>query len=437
MIRGRPRYLPRSERYIIKPTVKKPAPAVLRSAAESTLARKPDAEPRLADELLHELRVHQVELEMQNETLRVAQAELEASRNRYLDLYDFAPVGYVTISTDGLIAEINLAGATMLGRARKGLLRKHFSTMVMPADQHRWIHHFTNVKRGNREVSIDLALLRADGTAFEARLDCGHDTPEASSREGRTPGMRIIIIDVTERKHAERAIADQTQRLQALSRQLTEVDAEVRRRLARELHDRVGQNLSSLIMSLNRMKSEMPAEVLERSGKWFDDSAKLLGQTIDEVRTVMSELRPAELDDFGLLQAVSFYAEQVGLRAGFAFTLRAAHGDLHLPIGIETTLYRIAQEAVTNIGKHARATEVVIVIEIIENDVTLRINDNGGGVVDGENMMSVARRGVLGMRERAEAIGAQFEFQSTPGAGTTVAVKVPAALERRAASATE
>ena len=218
---------------------------------------------------------------------------------------------------------------------------------------------------------------------------------------------------------------------------MTEVDAEVRRRLARELHDRVGQNLSSLIMSLKRMKSEMPAKVLARSGKWFEDSAKLLGQTIDEVRNVMDELRPAELDDFGLLQAVGFYAELAGLRAGFAVTVRALDGDLHLSIGIETTLYRIAREALTNIAKHARATEALIVIETTDNDLTLRISDNGGGVVDGENRMPGARRGVLGMRERAAAIGAQFEFQSELGRGTTVAVKVPAALERGAASATE
>ena len=393
----------------------------MRSTAASKLVRQLDSAPRLADELLHELRVHQIELEMQNETLRVSQAELEAARDRYLDLYDFAPVGYITLDADGLIVEINLTGTTMLGGLHKNLLCKNFVFMVMPADQPRWIHHFTNVNCGNRQVSVELALRRGDGVAFEALLDCRREAPETAAREGRVPGLRMLVSNITERKHAEREIALQAQRLQALSRQLTEVDAEVRRRLARELHDRVGQNLSSLIMSLNRMKSEMPAKVLARSGKWFEDSAKLLGQTIDEVRNVMDELRPAELDDFGLLQAVGFYAELAGLRAGFAVTVRALDGDLHLSIGIETTLYRIAREALTNIAKHARATEALIVIETTDNDLTLRISDNGGGVVDGENRMP----------------GAQFEFQSELGRGTTVAVKVPAALERRAASATE
>lgn len=409
----------------------------MRSTAESKLVRQADAAPRLADELLHELRVHQIELEMQNETLRVSQAELEAARDRYLDLYDFAPVGYITLNPDGLIVEINLTGTTLLGGLHKNLLCKNFVFMVMPVDQPRWIHHFANVNRGNRQVSVELALRRGDGVAFEALLDCRREAPETASREGRVPGLRMLVSNITERKHAEREIALQAQRLQALSRQLTEVDADVRRRLARELHDRVGQNLSSLIMSLKRMKSEMPAKVLARSGKWFEDSAKLLGQTIDEVRNVMDELRPAELDDFGLLQAVGFYAEQAGLRAGFAVTVRALDGALHLTIGIETTLYRIAQEALTNIAKHARATEALIVIETTDHDVTLRISDNGVGVVDGENTRPGARRGVLGMRERAEAIGAQFEFQSELGRGTTVAVKVPAALERRAASAME
>ena len=115
----------------------KPAPAILRSMAEADLAHRPvpDAAARPAEELLHELQVYQVELEMQNEALRIAQTELEASRDRYLDLYDFAPVGYLTLNTYGMIEELNLTATALLGFERKGLLQRRFTAQVIPEDR--------------------------------------------------------------------------------------------------------------------------------------------------------------------------------------------------------------------------------------------------------------------------------------------------------------
>ena len=172
----------------------------LRRQAESQIDKVPRGEPlaRLAEELLHELQVHQIELEMQNDALRQAELALAESRDRYVDLYEFAPVGYLTLSTDGMIVGINLTGTTLLGKERKKLLQSRFTPLVIAEDQDRWIRHFLNVKQGDGESGVELALQRDDGTVLHAQLDCAR-------MEGSTPGVRIALSDISGRKQAEAA----------------------------------------------------------------------------------------------------------------------------------------------------------------------------------------------------------------------------------------
>lgn len=126
---------------------------------------------RPSDELLHELQVHQLELEMQNDSLRKADAALAVSRDRHVDLYEFAPVGYLTLSAGGMVVGVNLTGVTMLGRERATLLRQRFASLVSAADQLRWTQHFLNVKENLGGRGVELSLTRGDGTMLEAQLD--------------------------------------------------------------------------------------------------------------------------------------------------------------------------------------------------------------------------------------------------------------------------
>ncbi|MGS0743289.1 EAL domain-containing protein [Glaciimonas sp. GG7] len=158
-------------------TNKLSTPEQLRSDAEIQLARIPLASlptlpERSADEVLHELRVHQIELEMQNEELRRTQVNLEESRDRYVDLYDFAPVGYMTLTSEGLIVEINLTAAALLGVERSKLLQRRFARFIAPDDKDRWHRHFINVLRRNQQHQCELLLERNDGSSFDAQLDC-------------------------------------------------------------------------------------------------------------------------------------------------------------------------------------------------------------------------------------------------------------------------
>jgi PAS domain S-box-containing protein len=150
--------------------------------------------------LVHELQVYQIELDMQNEHLRKTQRELEESRDQYSDLYDFAPVAYLTLDPQGVIREANLAAAALLGVARRSLIDTNLARAVAACDLQRFRAHLKAVFAGDARQACELALVRKDGTALDARLDsiC------ALSRNGRTPGCRMAISDVTERKRAER-----------------------------------------------------------------------------------------------------------------------------------------------------------------------------------------------------------------------------------------
>ena len=184
----------------------------LRAEAEAKLAqaRKPEIPGRTGQELLHELQVYQIELEMQNETLRQTQTALEESRDRFMNLYEFAPVGYLTLTEAGLIAEMNLTCAALLGRERRKLLNSSFARLVAPGDQERWNRLFSEVLRKGVQQHAELVLQRGDGSRFDGQLD--YLRIEADNAFS----VRITLTDITEQKRIEEdlriaAIAFQSQ----------------------------------------------------------------------------------------------------------------------------------------------------------------------------------------------------------------------------------
>lgn len=151
--------------------------------------------------ILHELSAHQIELEMQNDELRRAQTIIEESRDRYVDLYDFAPIGYLTLTREALISEINLAGAALLGKARDKLIGHRFARLVTVEDSDRWHRHFMDALQRDSQRSFELELRRDDGSRFHAQLDC-----QRLINESNALMMRIAFTDITERKQAEEAL---------------------------------------------------------------------------------------------------------------------------------------------------------------------------------------------------------------------------------------
>ncbi len=179
----------------------------LRAAAERKLAYMPvnESAGRPVEEILHELQVHQIELEMQNEELRRAQVIIEESRDRYVDFYDFAPVGYVTLNRDATIDEINLAGAALLGEERRKLLHRRFVAYIAAEDRDHWQQHFMNVLLHHQEkLTCELSLMRANGPRLQVRLDS-----LLLIKDNESPVVRIVVTDIAARKRSELVLREQ------------------------------------------------------------------------------------------------------------------------------------------------------------------------------------------------------------------------------------
>jgi len=246
---------------------------------------------------------------------------------------------------------------------------------------------------------------------------------DAAGRPLRVYGTNV---DITERKRAENALRDSGVQLQALSRRLVELQESERKELARELHDRVGQSLTALKINIDILQpalaSQGNAEVLARVA----DSAALLESTMDTIENVMSELRPPMLDDHGLAAALDWHARNFSRRTGIAVAVRAREPALRPALQVEIALFRIAQEALNNVAKHARAHRVEIELDHANGECVMSVRDDGIGFDGVEDASDKPKPGLgmVTMRERAQALGGDFEVQALPGRGTQLTVRV-------------
>jgi signal transduction histidine kinase len=245
----------------------------------------------------------------------------------------------------------------------------------------------------------------------------------ASSRSRAVEIANEITKDLRESEMELRATAEQ---LQAMSRRLVEAQESERRQFSRELHDRVGQNLTALSINLDILKSQLADNGNEAFRSRLNDASALLESTAGAIENVMSELRPPMLDDYGLLPALQWYANEFSRRTGIQVRVDGDEAMKRLPQASEIALFRIAQEALNNVAKHAHASNVNVSIERSVDGFTMSVWDDGVGI---EAAASGARRrpglGMVTMRERTQAVGGRFEVRSASSGGTRVAVRIP------------
>jgi len=210
-------------------------------------------------------------------------------------------------------------------------------------------------------------------------------------------------------------------RLRELSRRLLEVEETERRSINRELHDRIGQNLSMLNLNLNMIRSGLSTNPPAAQSGRIAEAQKLLESTIMQVRNVMAELHPPALEDFGLLAALCAHAESFGARVGMPIVVHGKEFVPRLSPAVEISLFRIAQEALANAAKHAHAERVEVTLANTPERVTLTIADEGTGFDAAR--LGMASWGITIMRERAEAARAALSIESAPGRGTRVVVE--------------
>lgn len=242
---------------------------------------------------------------------------------------------------------------------------------------------------------------------------------------GGQPGHFICFIsDISERKQAETALTEYSRQLEKLSRFALEAQETERRRLAIELHDELGQALTAVKINLQahgRFTRQTPDEI-------NTENVGIVENALQQVRRLALALRPSMLDDLGLGPALRWLAEQTEARADFVVTIRASDFESRLAPEIETACFRIAQEALTNIVRHAQARHVEIDLSLDTDTLQLSVQDDGCAfdqVVESRRALDGGSMGVLGMQERAMLIGGQLDIQSAPGQGTKVSLRCP------------
>ncbi len=231
---------------------------------------------------------------------------------------------------------------------------------------------------------------------------------------------------MTERAQVDEKLRVSRAQLAALSRQLITAQETERRHLARELHDEIGQVLTAVHISLQQVRGVCDSAAWPR----LDESAGIVKGAIQQVRDLSLNLRPAILDDFGLEAALRWYLETQRQQTGCAIDFQAQSTGAALPPELTSACFRIVQEAVTNVQRHARAQHVWVKLEQTDDYVRLVVRDDGVGFdAEAVRRRAAAGRsfGVLGMQERAELLGGQFELRSAPGQGCEAQVRLPIA----------
>lgn len=405
----------------------------LRIAARARLSAKRARQTgwvrRTAEEMLHELQVHQIELEIQNEALRESQLALIESRDRYVDFYDFLPVGYLTLDATGLIDEINLTGAQMLGKERGKLLKRRFSSLLVPENVDPWHRKFMNALKAETRLDCEVALLRADGSRLDVRLDC-------LRLSGVRPGLRVVLTDISERIQAEGQLRDmatdlehqvleRTSALRRLAAQLTMTEERERRLLAQDLHDNLGQLLAIIRIKLSMLAAGSDPADLARQ------IADLVGQAERSARAVTMELSPPILHTLGLVPALEWLSEETERVYGVMVDLDTDLCPQALGSEVQAMLYRSTRELLINVAKHAQVKVASVSCLCDQGQLMLVVSDDGRGFdppEDGGIMCGQHSFGLSSIHERIVNIGGTMEVDSSPGSGTTITLSMPCSI---------
>ena len=343
--------------------------------------------------------------------------DIDSLNQRLRDIFEMAPIAIWIIDSD-LIVFANRACATLFGAAKhQDLVGRSIYSLLGPQAQisiRRAVEQALTSEKPVSAGSEKLATL--DGAVREVEIAVA-----ALPDHGRTT-VQMVITDITRMTQERRTLERSRQELRQLSASLVDAREEERRRIARELHDELGQRLTALHMELsNLIPPGQDAAISNR----IKTMLGMVDDTVASVRRIATELRPLMLDDLGLASAVEWLADGWAKRMGIRVTLDMGADDPTLSEAQTIALYRMVQEALTNVARHAKATKVKIRMRKELHELVLTVRDNGVGFSE-ELMHREGTHGLMGIRERADMLGGQLEIGNARGGGGCLTVRLPA-----------
>ncbi|MFA5834744.1 MAG: PAS domain S-box protein [Bacteroidota bacterium] len=352
---------------------------------------------------------------------RRVQEELRLSKERFNTLAKVSTVGIFLASPEGFYLYVNERWSDITGLSYDQAFGDGFLNAVHSHDRKRIRTEWHRCVREQAPFHSEYRIFReSDKTELWVM---GHALPEINT-DGSLAGFVGTITDITERMHAEIEIDSSRKQLRALTVRLQNIREEERTHIAREIHDDLGQALTGLKMDLVWVNNKLQSSddvILKR----LKSMIELADATIHKVRKLATDLRPGILDDIGLAAAIEWQGKDFGERTGIDFTFHLDE-NLQMDEKRSTAFFRIFQESLTNVIRHAQAKNVAISLRKDGSNVLLTIEDDGKGIAQNElaNPRSV---GILGMKERAASFNGEVNVAGVPNKGTTVRVRIPVA----------
>jgi PAS domain S-box-containing protein len=380
----------------------------------------------LADDVAYGITALRIRAEHQ----RIEEA-LQASEKKFRSIFENAPVGIFQSTVSGRLLSVNLAGARMFGYDSPAAMLAAATDIPRQlfASPERREPIVQDALQSDSFIHREVEYRRRDLTLFAANLYMR----AVRDADGSVALLEGFVEDVTEQKQAEQRLRQSRERARALSARLETLREEERTHLARELHDHLGQLLTALKFDLHAIDRKIPqlaeGELSTGLSSKVASARELTDEVTASVQKIASELRSGVLDRLGLVPALEAELEVFQARTDIACRWRLPSETLTLTQEQANGMFRIFQEILTNIARHAHATETTVELTLQEGNLVLQANDNGVGVLQ-KDIDSPQSLGLVGMQERAVILGGKTTFKSDPGVGTTVIVTIP--VQRKA-----
>jgi PAS domain S-box-containing protein len=379
-----------------------------------------------------EARVEEVEertreLASINEALKkeiIERDQAEKASARLAAIVESSDDAIIGKDLNGIITSWNQGAERIFGYTASEMIGFSILRLIPAGRHHEEIQILEKLKRGESLRHFETVRQTKDGRLIDISVTASPITDSA----GKVIGVSKVARDITESRQAEKNLRDSREQMRALLARLESLREEERIRISREIHDELGQRLTVLRMRLQLMERQF--EEMEGSPEFntlldrIVEMSELVDEIVRVVQEVAAQLRPGVLDKLGLGSALQYESRRFLERTGISWEVRLPETEPVVSTEVTTALFRIFQECLANIARHAHATKVETALNLEEGWVTLRVQDNGRGITEAE-MADPASLGLLGMKERTALLGGKIAFQRDTEGGTIVTVRIP------------